>query len=70
MNIYTTNKSIHIGYIIKKNCYSIFLVISVSVQGFMLHELGQAVRRIMARKDFTSIIVYLDDFLVIVDTQE
>ena len=36
----------------------------------IFNELGQAVRRIMARKGFPSIIVYLDDFLVIGDTQE
>ena len=33
-------------------------------------ELGQAVRHIMARKGFPSIIVYMGDFLVIDDTQE
>ncbi|KAL9955063.1 hypothetical protein ACROYT_G042667 [Oculina patagonica] len=36
----------------------------------IFHRLTQSVRRMMARRGFTDIIVYLDDFLIIGDTRE
>ena len=36
----------------------------------IFHELGQAVRRIMASKGYPDIIVYLDDFLIVAHSKE
>ena len=36
----------------------------------IFHELGQSVRRIMASKGYTDIIVYLDDFLIVAHSKE
>ncbi len=36
----------------------------------IFHRLTQAVRRMMARKGYDHIVVYLDDFLIISDTQQ
>ena len=36
----------------------------------IFHRLTQAVRRMMARRGFNAVVVYLDDFLVIAPTQQ
>ena len=36
----------------------------------IFHQLGQAVRRMLARKRIYNVIVYLDDFLIIAETKE
>ena len=36
----------------------------------VFHRLTQAVKRIMARKGYDQIIVYLDDFLIIAESKE
>ena len=42
-----------------------------SAKGPMIfHRLSQAVRRMMARRGFNSIVVYLDDFLIVEDSYE